>query len=266
MATRNLPANVIDKIQVTADKDEIARNSDGDLTNVGQVINLSLKKGIKKGWFGKVYGGIGTKDRYEIGGIANIYRDTMQLSVLAFSNNLNRSGFSFKEIQDIGGFSRSGFSSVSIMSRGGQTGFALNGISFGGTDAGIARTTGAGFNLNHAPNKNKSFFLQYFLGNTKNYIQQLTNAQQFIRDTTITTLTNTINNREAYSHNVAAGTNLKPDTLTDINFRSNFSYSTNADNINANISVVNNKAGQLSTGLGMQQNKPLLLIIITTCH
>jgi hypothetical protein len=255
MATRNLPANVIDKIQVTDDKDEIARNSDGDLTNVGKVINLSLKKGIKKGWFGKVYGGVGTKDRYEIGGIANIYRDTMQLSVLAFSNNLNRSGFSFKEIQDIGGFNRSGFNSVSIMTRGGQTGFALNGISFGGTDAGIARTTGAGFNLNHAPNKNKSFFLQYFLGDTKNNIQQLTNAQQFINDTTVTTVTNTLNNREARTHNVAAGANLKPDTLTDINFRSSFSYTANADNINANINVANSKTGPLSTGLGMQFNK-----------
>src|SRR5688572_3599189 len=45
MATRNLPANVIDKIQVTEDKDEAARNTDGDLTNIGQVINLTLKKG-----------------------------------------------------------------------------------------------------------------------------------------------------------------------------------------------------------------------------
>ncbi|GAJ01238.1 unnamed protein product, partial [marine sediment metagenome] len=49
MATRNLPANLIDKVQVTDDKDEIARNSDGDLTNVGQVINLTFKKGVKKG-------------------------------------------------------------------------------------------------------------------------------------------------------------------------------------------------------------------------
>ena len=49
MATRNLPANVIDKVQVTEDKDEVNRNTTGDLTNVGQVINLTLKKGVKKG-------------------------------------------------------------------------------------------------------------------------------------------------------------------------------------------------------------------------
>ncbi|HEV7330317.1 MAG TPA: outer membrane beta-barrel protein [Flavisolibacter sp.] len=255
MATRNLPANVIDKVQVTEDKDEIARNSDGDLTNVGQVINLTLKKGVKKGWFGKLYGGAGTKDRYELGGIANIYRDTLQLSVLGFSNNMNRSGFSFKEVQDIGGFNRSGAQSIMISNRGGQTGFALNGISFGGLDAGIARTTGGGFNLNHAPNRNKSFFLQYFFGNTANNIIQTNNVQQFINDTTVNSLTRTNNDREAYTHNVGAGANLKPDSLTDINFRAGYAYSTSADHINALVNVANNKTGQLSQGEGVQRNR-----------
>ena len=172
MATRNLPANVIEKIQLTEDKDEAARNTTGDLTNVGQVINLTLKKGVKKGWFGKLYGGAGTNNRYEAGGIANIYRDTLQLSVLAFSNNINRSGFSMREVQELGGFNRSGFNSMMVMNRGGQTGFAINGISFGGLDQGISRTTGGGFNLNHAPTNKKSLFLQYFFGHNKNDIQQ----------------------------------------------------------------------------------------------
>ena len=250
MATRNLPANVIDKIQVTDDKDEAARNSDGDLTNIGQVINLTLKKGVKKGWFGKMYAGAGTKDRYEIGGIANIYRDTMQLSLLGFSNNLNRSGFSMKEVQDLGGFNRSGFNSMMVTSRGGQTGFALNGISFGGIDAGIARASGAGFNLNHAPNNKKSFFLQYFFGNTKNNVEQINNTQQFINDTTVNTLTNTNTGRMAFTHNVGAGANLKPDTLTDINFRSNYSYASTDEKVKANIKVDNSKTGSVSTGLG----------------
>ncbi|HEX8314132.1 MAG TPA: outer membrane beta-barrel protein, partial [Flavisolibacter sp.] len=255
MATRNLPANVIDKIQLTDDKDEIARNSDGDLSNVGQVINLTLKKGVKKGWFGKLYGGLGTKDRYELGGIANIYRDTMQLSVLGFSNNINRSGFSFKEIQDIGGFSRSGSNSIMMTSRGGQQGFAVNGISFGGIDAGISRTTGGGFNLNHAPNRNKSFFLQYFFGNTHSDVEQINNVQQSIKDTIVNTRTVTLNDRNAFTHNAGAGMNLKPDTLTDITARANYSYSTNADDINANVDVINSKTGRLSTGVGTQLNK-----------
>ncbi len=82
MATRNLPANIIDKVQVTDDKEEMMRNGDDNPNNVGKVVNITLKKGIKKGWFGKLYAGGGTDKLYETGGIANIYRDTLQVSVL----------------------------------------------------------------------------------------------------------------------------------------------------------------------------------------
>ena len=255
MATRNLPANVIDKVQVTEDKDEANRNTDGDLTNIGQVINLTLKKGVKKGWFGKLYGGGGTEERYEAGGIANIYRDTMQLSLLAFGNNINRSGFSMKEVQDLGGFNRSGYNSMMIMNRGGQTGFAINGISFGGIDQGISRTSGAGFNLNHAPNKKKSFFLQYFYGNTKNRVEQLNNLQQFVNDTVINNRTSSFTNRINNNHNISTGAKLKPDTLTDIEFRAGYSYSSANERTDAVVSLMNNKTGPVSSGVGSQFNR-----------
>jgi hypothetical protein len=248
MATRNLPANVIDRVQLTDDKDEINRNTDGDLTNVGQVINLTLRKGVKKGWFGKAYGGAGTDDRYEIGGIANIYRDTMQLSVLGFSNNVNRSGFSMKDVQDLGGFNRSGYNSMMISRRGGQEGFAINNINFGGTEAGIARSSGGGFNLNHAPSKRKTFFLQYFLGNTHNRVEELTNTDQFISDTTITTRTLAETIRNNTTHNLGAGANLKPDSLTDINFRLAYSYIASSEDVRSSIGVGNNKVGPASSG------------------
>jgi hypothetical protein len=250
MATRNLPANVIDKIQVTEDKDEAARNTDGDLTNIGQVINLTLKKGVKKGWFGKLYAGAGTEDRYEAGGIANIYRDTLQLSLIGFSNNINRSGFSIKEVQDLGGFSRSGFNSMMAMRRGSQEGFAINGISFGGLDAGISRSSGAGFNLNHAPNKKKTFFAQYFYGNNKNYLDELNNTQQFFGDTIVNTRTRTENQKQNVAHNIGTGATLKPDSLTDINFRASYSYATTDEDILARINVNNNRLGTVSTGAG----------------
>ncbi|HEY0060297.1 MAG TPA: carboxypeptidase regulatory-like domain-containing protein, partial [Flavisolibacter sp.] len=108
MATRNLPANIIDKIQLTEDKDERELNPDKPAGDIGQVINLRLKKAIKKGWFGKAYAGAGTNDRYEAGTILNLFRDTMQLSLIGFSNNLNRSGFGVGDIQSLGGFGRTG--------------------------------------------------------------------------------------------------------------------------------------------------------------
>src|SRR6187402_1964965 len=83
MASRNLPSQVIDKVQVTDDKEEMLRNGDDNANNVGKVINLTLKKGIKKSMFGKAYAGGGggpQGGRYEMGAIANIFRDTLQVS------------------------------------------------------------------------------------------------------------------------------------------------------------------------------------------
>ena len=255
MATRNLPANVIDKVQVTPDKDEEQRNTDGDLSNIGSVINITLKKGVKKGWFGKVYAGMGTRDRYEAGGIANIYRDTLQLSILGFSNNVNRSGFSMKDVQDLGGFNRSGYNSMMMTRNGGQQGFAINGISFGGIEPGIARSTGVGFNLNHAPNRNTNFFLQYFFGNNRTILDDRNHTQQFINDTILDTRVTNNALKRANSHTVSMGANLKPDSLTTIRFRAGYVNTSANDAIASILGIVNNKTGLISSGLTDRFNK-----------
>jgi hypothetical protein len=46
-------------VQVTDDKEELARNPETNKSDIGQVINLKLKRSIKKGWFGKTYAGAG---------------------------------------------------------------------------------------------------------------------------------------------------------------------------------------------------------------
>ena len=53
MATRNLPANMVDKIQVVDDKDEIALNNDGDLSKIGKVIQHYFKESDQESNFWK---------------------------------------------------------------------------------------------------------------------------------------------------------------------------------------------------------------------
>src|SRR5262249_13841544 len=119
IASKNLPADLIDKVQVTDDKEELQRNPDLTPGEVGQVINLKLKKAIKQGWFGKLYAGAGTNDRFEGGGIVNMFRDTLQVSLLGYTNNLSRSGFSIQDVLNIGGFSRNNIGAIGINSDGG---------------------------------------------------------------------------------------------------------------------------------------------------
>ncbi|PVD49642.1 hypothetical protein DC498_23835 [Terrimonas sp.] len=223
MATKNLPANIIDKIQVTDDKEQMAQNPDLPAGQIGQVINLKLKKAIKKGWFGKAYAGAGTDDRYETGGIFNLFRDTLQVSLLGYTNNVNRPGFGMNDVMNTGGFNRSGFNSMMVMNDGG---FALNGISFGGTGQGIQHSTGAGLNINNQLGKKVTLNLQYFYGQIKSDIHQLNNLQQFFDDTTMTTRNESNEHNRNDVHRIGGFIKWKTDSLSTVEFRPALTLST----------------------------------------
>jgi hypothetical protein len=227
IASKNLPANLIDKVQVTDDKEELLRNPDLTAGEVGQVINLKLKKAIKQGWFGKLYAGAGTEDRFEGGGIVNMFRDTLQVSLIGYTNNLSRSGFSMQDVMNIGGFSRSNVNMLSINSDGG---FAINDISFGGMGGqGIQRSSGGGINVNTLLGKRTTLSMQYFYGENKTRTGQRINNEQFFNDTTLTT--QTVNSGEAYdkSHRLSGMVKIKLDSLSSyLEYRPSFSF-TNSD-------------------------------------
>lgn len=215
VATRNLPANIIDKVQVVDDKDQLEQDPFMNKAQLGQVINLKLKKSIKQGWFGKAYAGAGTDDRYETGGILNMFRDTLQVSVLGYTNNLNRAGFGISDIMQTGGFQRSGVNSVAINSNGG---FELNGISFGGMGQGITKSTGAGTNINNEFGKKVTLNLQYFYGQNNNQFDQFSNTQQFFNDTAFTTRNTTRQESDEYMHRIGGSLRWKVDSFSNLRF------------------------------------------------
>jgi len=261
MATRNLPANVIDKVQVTDDKEELLRNGDDNVNNVGKVVNITLKKGVKKGWFGKLYGGGGTDKLYEVGGIANIYRDTLQLSVLGYMNNLNKAGFSYSELMQAGGMQRnrsnSNGTSISVWnSPSGGSSVSINGVNFGGNQGmgGLSTSKGAGFNMNHAPSTKKSFFLQYFHGNVHTNRISETETQQFNGDTVVRNKTVLDGRTITYAHNIGAGARLLPDSVTNILINANYTLGLTKDSRASMISSTNSLLGDLSSGDVLQRN------------
>lgn len=218
IATRNLPANLIDKVQVTDDKEELAKNPEANKNEIGQVINLKLKKSIKKGWFGKAYAGAGKGSigHYEAGTIVNTFRDTLQVSVLAYTNNVNRSGFGYSDLQQIGGFDRSGVNGMSEWSSGG---LEINGISFGGTGTGIQKSTGAGFNINHDPSQKVKLNFQYFYSHVNSNFISNSIGKQFFNDTILTTSNKTNENGDVFSHGLSVKLRWNIDTITSIDIR-----------------------------------------------
>ncbi len=250
MATRNLPANVIDKIQLTEDKDERDLNPDKPAGEIGQVINLKLKKGIKKGWFGKAYAGYGTDERYEGGTMLNLFRDTMQLSLIGFSNNLNRAGFGFNDIRSLGGFDRSGINMMMMNSNGGIN---VNGISFGGTGEGINTSTGAGFNMNHVLKNGFTLNSQYFYGQTKNDIIELNNRRQFLHDTILNTLSRRNEDLETFNHRIGLGLKGKIDSLSRFEFKPSLTLTDRTSQKLTYMSNTSNFEGPLNQNSNQQQ-------------
>jgi hypothetical protein len=255
MASRNLPSNVIDKVQVTDDKDEMLRNGDDNINNVGKVINLTFKKGVKKAVFGKAYAGGGSNGRYEAGAIANTFRDTLQISILGYTNNLNRPGFSFSELMQTGGMQRngdvSGSRSVSIWNNsGGGSGIKINDINFGGITeyGGISTSSGIGININHSPNTKKSIFGQYFYGNVKVDADKDGYTEYNNADTLLRRTENENRNVLINAHNFGLGAKLKPDSVTNIITGINFMMGTTADDLGRLVNSTHSVWGNLSNG------------------
>ncbi len=260
MATRNLPANIIDKVQVVDDKDQLLRNGDDNINNVGKVVNITLKKGVKKGWFGKVYAGGGTDQRFEGGGIANIFRDTLQVSVLGYANNLNKPGFGLTDLTQTGGLDRSNSNlnsrSTSIWSSGAGSGISINGISFGGMqgNGGIATSKGIGFNLNHAPNAKQSLFAQYFYGNVLVDRRNENDTRQYNNDTIINNTSVVTGNVITNAHNIGIGGKFKPDSVTTIQASANYIIGLQNEDRFSDINSSHNILGPLSYGNINQNN------------
>jgi hypothetical protein len=261
MATRNLPANIIDKVQVVDDKEELARNGDDNINNVGKVVNITLKKGMKKGWFGKVYAGGGSDDRFEGGGIANVFRDTFQVSLLAYTNNLNKPGFGMTDLMQAGGLDRSNSNlnsrSTSIWTNGAGSGISINGVSFGGIQnyGGIATSKGLGFNMNHAPNAKQSLFAQYFYGNILIDRRNENDTRQFTGDTVISNNSVVTGSVVTHAHNIGIGGKFKPDSVTTLQISANYTIGIQDENRISDIASNNNILGALSNGDIFQNNK-----------
>lgn len=100
MALKNLPAEIINKVQVSDFKTKKEEYSKDQAASDNASINLTIDEEKNKGYFGKFLGGYGTDDRYESSFIVNFFNNNRKISLLGSSNNINAPGFSMDEVFD----------------------------------------------------------------------------------------------------------------------------------------------------------------------
>lgn len=103
LATRNLPADAVDKVQVYDKMSEQAQLTGFDDGNSQKTLNLKLKKDKNKGRFGRVTAGGGTNDRFEGRLNLNSFKGNRRFSLIGNANNTNNDAFSFNDIMSMTG-------------------------------------------------------------------------------------------------------------------------------------------------------------------
>jgi hypothetical protein len=93
VASKNLPVNIVDKLQVVDRKSDLARITGVEDGEEETVINLTVKKGMNNGWFGNTEWGIGTDSRYTGSFTANRFWNGNQITLLGGLNNINQPAF-----------------------------------------------------------------------------------------------------------------------------------------------------------------------------
>jgi hypothetical protein len=139
VAIKNLPSEIVDKIQVSDTKTKEEKLSGDAASSDNKSINITIQEDKNKGLFGKFTGGYGTDKRYESSGLVNYFKDKQKISILASSNNINSVGFSMDEIFDAMGGGRNFYSNS-------NGSFGIDGMNFGGNE-GITQSSMIGLNF-----------------------------------------------------------------------------------------------------------------------
>jgi len=157
VATKNLPANAIDKVQVYDKKSEDAEFMGTDDGVRDRTINLVLNEKYKKGYFGNVEAGGSPKtggssqEYFKTEGKIYRFSSKSQIAALGMYNNINEFGYSSKGHEE-----------------------------WGKTIDGLNKTVAGGFNMSYNPTSKKRYFLSYLGSSIKKDILRESFKKNFL--------------------------------------------------------------------------------------
>jgi len=198
MATKNLPAEAVSKVQIFNDKSEQSKLTGLEDGKKEKTVNLELKEGFKKGGFGKVTAGAGLDGnsgrgaRAELKGNYNKFDDKNQFSLIGLTNNTNQTGMSWDDYQDF-----RGSGSFNSWNDNGDFGFGGGGGRFffysddndGGLNIPVGGGRGQGYSNNIAGGANYNFNTKktklnssYYYNSTRQVIDATRSRENFLQN------------------------------------------------------------------------------------
>ena len=224
-ATRELNADMVDKIQIIDDYGDQAAFTgikDGDPS---KTMNIQLKKDKNKGYFGNVTGGAGTSSRYITSVSINKFNNEQQISILGNMNNTNTNLFNFGSMGGVMGNMMGGMARSMGMGRGGAG--AASAIGNLGNNDGITTTKSAGINYRDNWGGKIDVYGSYsFTQKGTSTIKQST-QQNLFQDRASSYIQDADNYSLVDNHRFSFNMEYKIDSMNYIKFNPSISYNKN---------------------------------------
>ncbi len=248
LATKNLTADMVDRVDVFDDMSEQAKFNGIDDGSRSKAINLKLKKDKKKGIFGRATAGYGSDQRYDAGLTANYFKGATQANIIAKSNNTNNQSFTTSDMMGMlgsgggmmsGGLGGGGGMMVMGGGSGGRSGGGGGGIQVGGMNmgsgfgsmngggsstGGIATSSQAGLNYRDTWSKTFDVNGSYFFNYSGRENQNKTLRQNFLTDSSIFTAENAASRSRNYNNRTNLNMTITIDSFNSVIFQPNLSF------------------------------------------
>ena len=150
VATKNLPADAIDKVKIYDRRSDVSQFTGIDDGVRDRTIDLQLKEDKKSGVFGNIQAGFGSGNHYLAAGNLFRFNEKSQIAFLGNQNNINR--------------------------------FGLKGQEFGKSADGLNTTGSAGVNLSYNPTDFNRYYMSYMAGGSKSVLERQTETQNYLQD------------------------------------------------------------------------------------
>jgi hypothetical protein len=267
LATRNLPADAINKVQVFDKKSDQTAFSGIDDGQRQKTINLELKEEKRNGAFGSMMAGAGTDERYQARANLNRFSKEKQFSFLGMSNNINEQGFSMDEYMNFTGGSQQMMSGGGAMriqfDANNQNGIPLN---FGNRANGIMSNNAAGINFSNEFTKNTEVNGSYFFNNLDHNINQTTERENFLPNGSFTFKQTGEQHNTNVNHRINVVLDQKIDSANTLKLTTNATYNeteTYFSSVSKNVSDENSTTSEserlsISNGTSVALNAALL--------
>ncbi len=250
---RNLPSEIVDKIQVFDKMSDQAQLTGFDDGNSVKSINIVTKADMRQGNFGRIYAGYGTDDRYAGGGNISFFNNARRISIIGLTNNVNQQNFSS---EDLVGASSGGGRGGRRGGGGGGGGFGGGNNFFVGQQSGISKTNSIGINYGDAWGKKVDVSASYFFNNSNLNNNQTINRQNLSQDSSTYYDENTLSHTENFNHRFSLRLNYKIDSSNTLLITTNASLQTN--NSSNDIEGINSGSNHLNliskTGNSLESN------------